>query len=70
MVNSNLAYKFQEVEEEINYTYLPDELKHTTVSLLEVFNNKLRLEANAYNLEAKVAKELIKKNKYGLHIFF
>jgi type I restriction enzyme S subunit len=66
MVNSNLAYKFQEVEEEINYTYLPDELKHTTVSLLEVFNNKLRLEANAYNLEAKVAKELIKKNKYGI----
>ncbi len=66
MVISNLAYKFQEVEEEIDYTYLPDKLKHTSVSLLEVFNNKLRLEANAFNLEAKVAKELIKKNKYGV----
>ena len=54
---SNLAYKFQEVEKEIDYTYLPDKLKSTSVSLTEVFSNKLRLEANAFNLEAKVAKE-------------
>ncbi len=67
MVNkSNLAYKFQEVEQEIDYTYLPDQLKYTTVSLTEVFNNKLRLEANAFNLEAKVAKEKILSNKYGI----
>lgn len=64
--NSNLAYKFQEVEEEIDYSYLPDELKYTSVSLKEVFNNKLRLEANAFNLEAKVAKEKILGNKYGI----
>lgn len=63
---SNLAYKFQEVEKEIDYTYLPDKLKFTSVSLTEVFGNKLRLEANAFNLEAKVAKEKILSNKYGI----
>lgn len=63
---SNLAYKFQEVEKEIDYTYLPDKLKFTSVSLIEVVNNKLRLEANAFNLEAKVAKEKILNNKYGI----
>lgn len=63
---SNLAYKFQEVEKEIDYTFLPDQLKYTSVSLTEVFNNKMRLEANAFNLEAKVAKEKILSNKYGV----
>lgn len=62
---SNLAYKFQEVEKEIDYTYLPDKLKFTSVSLTEVFSNKLRLEANTFNLEAKVAKEKILNCKYG-----
>ena len=62
---SNLAYKFQEVEKEIDYTYLPDQLKYTSVSLTEVFNNKLRLEANSFNLEAKVAKEKVVNSKYG-----
>lgn len=66
MVNSNLAYKFQEVEQEIDYTFLPDQLKYTSVSLTEVFNNKLRLEANSFNLEAKVAKEKILSNKFGI----
>lgn len=65
MVKSNLAYKFQEVEKEIDYTYLPDQLKYTSVSLKEVFDNKLRLDANAFNLEAKVAKEKVFKNKFG-----
>ncbi len=63
---SNLAYKFQEVENEIDYTYLPDQLKYTSVSLTEVFNNKLRLEANSFNLEAKAAKEKIFSNIYGV----
>lgn len=66
MVDSNLAYKFQEVEKEIDFSFLPDQLKYTSVSLKEVFNNKIRLEANAFNLDAKVAKELIKNNKYGI----
>lgn len=64
--NSNLAYKFQEVEEEIDYAYLPEQLKYTSVSLNEVYNNKLRLEANAFNLEAKVSKEKILSNSYGV----
>jgi type I restriction enzyme, S subunit len=64
--NSNLAYKFQEVEKEIDYTYLPEQLKYTSISLTEVFNNKLRLEANAFNLEAKVSKEKILSNSYGV----
>lgn len=64
--NSNLAYKFQEVEKEIDYTYLPEQVKYTSVSLNEVFNNNLRLEANAFNLEAKVSKEKILSNKYGV----
>lgn len=62
---SNLAYKFQEIEQEIDYTYLPNAIKYTSVSLTEVFNNKLRLEANAFNLEAKVAKQKVINNKYG-----
>lgn len=65
MVDSNLAYKFQEVEQEIDYTYLPDELKYTSVSLTEVFNNKLRLEASAFSIEAKSAIEKIQKCKTG-----
>lgn len=65
MVKGNLAYKFQEFEQEVDYTYLPEKIKYTSVSLKEIFNNKLRLEANAFNLEAKVAKELIQNNKYG-----
>lgn len=65
MVNSNLAYKFQEVEEEIDYSFLPDQLKYTSVSLTDVFNNKMRLEANAFNLKAKVAKDKVINSKYG-----
>ncbi len=65
MVESNLAYKFQEIENDIDYTYLPEQLKYTSVALNEVFNNKLRLEANAFNLEAKVSKEKVINCKYG-----
>ncbi|MEP7093015.1 MAG: restriction endonuclease subunit S, partial [Flavobacterium sp.] len=65
MVKSNLAYKFEVFEEEIDYTYLPEKLKFTSVSLREIFNNKLRLEANSFNLETKISKEKIISNKYG-----
>ncbi len=37
MVESNLAYKFQQFEEEIDYSYLPNKLKYTSVSLKEIF---------------------------------
>lgn len=63
--NSNLAYKFQEVEKEIDYTYLPDQLKHTSVSLSEVLNNNLRFEASAFSIDAKIAKEKILNNRNG-----
>lgn len=68
--NSNLAYKFQEVEKEIDYTYLPDQLKYTSVSLTEVFNNKLRLEASSFSIEAKVAVEKLKSCKNGVSKFY
>lgn len=63
--NSSLAYKLQEVEKEIDYTYLPEELKYTSVSLREVFKNKLRLEASAFSIESKLSKEKVKNNKNG-----
>lgn len=63
---SNLAYKFQEVEKKIDYTYLPEQLKYTSVSLSEVYNNKLRLEASSFSIESKVAKEKVLNNKYGV----
>jgi type I restriction enzyme S subunit len=66
MVAGNLAYKYyEEQEQEQDYTYLPDPLKYTSVSLQEVRENKLRLEASAFNLEAKVAKDKILANRYG-----
>ncbi len=68
--NSNLAYKFQEVEEEIDFSYLPDELKYTSVSLKEVFNNKLRLEASSFSIEAKLAVEKLKSCKNGVLKFY
>jgi len=52
MVGANKVYKFQELEDKIDYTYLPEPLKHTSVSLKEIFANKLRFEANSFNLES------------------
>lgn len=65
MVDSNLAYKFQEVEKAIDYTYLPEPVRYTSVSLAEILNNGLRLEANAFNLDVKAAKEKVLANRYG-----
>ncbi|GGG37492.1 type I restriction-modification system restriction endonuclease DNA specificity subunit HsdS [Dokdonia pacifica] len=63
---SNLAYTFQEVEQEIDYTYLPDKLQYTSVSLTEVFANKLRLEASAFSIEARNAIEKLQRCKNGV----
>lgn len=68
--NSNLAYKFQEVEEEIDYTNLPEQLKYTSVSLKEVLNNKLRFEARSFSIEAKFAFEKIQNCKNGFSKFY
>ena len=65
MVTGNLAYKLQpEVVEEIN-PLAPDPLKYTSVSLSEVFSNNTRLEASAFNLEAKAAKYKVGHSRYG-----
>lgn len=65
MVGGNLAYKLQpEVVEEIN-PLAPDPLKYTSVALSEVFSNNTRLEASAFNLEAKTAKYKVEQSRYG-----
>lgn len=65
MVTGNLAYKLQpEVVEEIN-PLVPDPLKYTSVALSEVFSNNTRLEASAFNLEAKAAKYKVEHCRYG-----
>lgn len=65
MVSGNLALKSNQIEQEIDRTFLPDPLKYTTVSLSEIMNNKLRFEASAFSIDSKIAKEKIQGNKYG-----
>lgn len=48
-----------------NSILLPDPLKYTSVLLSEVYSNNIRLEADAYNLEAKAAKNRVEHCKYG-----
>ena len=49
----------------VNSILLPDPLKYTSVLLSEVYSNNIRLEADAYNLEAKAAKYRVEHCKYG-----
>lgn len=65
MVDGNLAFRIQDVQHEIDYTYLPDELKYTSVSLKEVLKNKMRLEASSFSIDSKVVKDKIMNYKYG-----
>jgi type I restriction enzyme S subunit len=66
MVEGNLAYKYYEDDEpQQDFTYLPDPLEYTTVMLQQVRENKLRLEASAFNINAKVAKDKVLANRYG-----
>lgn len=61
----NLAYKLHpEVVVEPN-PLAPDPLKYTSVALTEVFSNNTRLEASAFNLDAKAAKYKVEHCKYG-----
>ena len=65
MVTGNLAYKLQpEAVEEIN-PLAPDPLRYTSVALSEVFSNNTRLEASAFNIEAKAAKYKVEHCRYG-----
>jgi len=64
-IEGNLAYKMHPYEaEEIN-PLAPDPLKYTSVALSEVLSNNTRLEASAFNLDAKAAKYRVEHCKYG-----
>jgi len=67
MVTGNLAYKLQEQKKQVekDYTFLPDKPKHTSISLLEIVKNKYRFDAEAFNLDAKVAFNQVRNCKYG-----
>lgn len=65
MVTGNLAYKLQAKEVEIPNPLAPDPLKYTSVGLSEVLSNNTRLEASAFNLDAKAAKYRVEHCKYG-----
>ena len=68
MVTAKKKYKYVAIDKSVSekdYTFLPKPLKSTSVSLLEVVSNKTRLEANAFNLDAKVAIEKVKSCQYG-----
>lgn len=41
------------------------ELKYAIINSQEIINNKLRLEANVFNVDARKARLIIKNNKYG-----
>ena len=65
MVTGNLAHKLQPEEIVRIDPLAPEPLKYTSVALSEVYSNNTRLEASAFNLEAKAAKYKVKHCKYG-----
>lgn len=65
MVTGNLAYKLQTKEVDIPNPLAPDPLKYTSVGLSEVLSNNTRLEASAFNLDAKAAKYRVEHCRYG-----
>lgn len=65
MVTGNLAHKLQPEEIERIDPLAPEPLKYTSVALSEVYSNNTRLEASAFNLEAKAAKYKVEHCKYG-----
>ena len=66
MVRGNNARKLDIFNEgEKDYTFLPERLKFTSISLQDVLNNKTRFEASAFNIDAKTAVNKVKESKYG-----
>ena len=65
MVTGNLAHKLQPEEIERIDPLAPDPLKYTSVALSEIYSNNTRLEAGAFNLEAKAAKYKVEHCRYG-----
>lgn len=65
MVTGNLAHRLQPEEIVRIDPLAPDPLKYTSVALSEVYSNNTRLEASAFNLEAKAGKYKVEHCKYG-----
>lgn len=65
MVADNLALNRFYEETPIENPLSPTPLQYTSVSLSEVQYNKLRLEASAFNLNAKAAKSKVEHCLYG-----
>ena len=65
MVEKNSLFKYEDLGEEKDFSLIPDRLKHTSVSLVDIFNNQIRLEASAFSLDAKIAKEKVLNCPYG-----
>lgn len=65
MVIGNLAHKLQPEEIERIDPLAPDPLRYTSVALSEIYSNNTRLEASAFNLEAKSAKYKVEHCRYG-----
>lgn len=65
MVADNLALNRFYEETPIENPLSPTPLQYTSVSLSEVQYNKLRLEASAFNLNAKAAKSKVEHCVYG-----
>lgn len=65
MVADNLALNRFYEEKPIENPLSPTPLQYTSVSLSEVQYNKLRLEASAFNLNAKAAKSKVAHCLYG-----
>ena len=65
MVADNLALNRFYEEKPIENPLSPTPLQYTSVSLSEVQYNKLRLEASAFNLNAKAAKSKVEHCLYG-----
>lgn len=63
MVDGNLALKIP--TESVVNPLTPDPLKYTSVSLVNVLHNNTRLDASAFNLDAKAAKHKITNSPYG-----
>ena len=64
-IEGNLAYKMQPEAVVESNPLAPDPLKYTSVSLSEVYSNNTRLEATAFNLEAKAARYKVEHCRYG-----
>lgn len=64
-MEGNLAYKLHHNDEQPQNPLAPTPLKYTSVMLTEVQANNLRLEASAFNLDAKAAKYKVEHCPYG-----